>query len=127
MCAVFGVPHQTLAELRPSNSIFGLTTLGGYLDVPVPVCGVLGDSQAALMGQGCVDPGDVKATYGTGSSVMMQVGTALPATSEGLISSIGWQLDEEACYVLEANSLRYIKRAHSEVLDEGILTTVIFF
>lgn len=103
MCAVFGVPHQALAELRPSNSIFGLTTLGGYLNVPVPVCGVLGDSQAALMGQGCVDPGDVKATYGTGSSVMMQVGTALPATYEGLISSIGWQLDEEACYVLEAN------------------------
>lgn len=103
MCDVFGIPRHALAELRPSNSVFGLTTLGGYLDAPVPVCGVLGDSQAALMGQGCADPGDVKATYGTGSSVMMQVGTALPARFEGLVNSIGWQLDEHVCYVVEAN------------------------
>lgn len=117
MCELFGVPMEALAEVRPSDSVFGMTTLGGVLAHPVPVRAVLGDSQAALMGQGCVRPGDVKATYGTGSSVMMQAGGKLPESYEGLVGSIGWQAGGETCYVLEAN-LNYTGAVISWLKDQ---------
>ena len=52
-----------------------MTDFEGYFQAPIPICGVIGDSQGALFGQGCIEKGMVKATYGTGSSVMMNAGT----------------------------------------------------
>lgn len=103
LCELFGVPADALAEVRPSNCVFGHTTMGGLFPSPVPVCGVLGDSQAALMGQGCTLAGQAKATYGTGSSVMMQTADQLVDSESGLVASIAWQLGDKASYVLEGN------------------------
>ena len=97
------MPRAALAEVLPSNSVFGYTTMGGLFADPVPVCGVLGDSQAALAAQNCLAPGDVKATYGTGSSVMMQTGAERYESKNGLVTSIAWDFSGERSYVLEGN------------------------
>ena len=103
LCDVFGVPRAALAEIVPSDAVFGRTTMGGLFPEAVPVCGVLGDSQAALAAQSCVNAGDVKATYGTGSSVMMQTGSHLCESENGLVSSVAWEIGGERSYVLEGN------------------------
>ena len=103
LCEAFGVPRSALPEVLPSDAVFGRTTMGGLFAEPVPVCGVLGDSQAALAAQNCLAPGDVKATYGTGSSVMMQTGPERFASKSGLVTSIAWDFSGERSYVLEGN------------------------
>lgn len=114
---VFGIPQEALATVYPSDSVFGHTTMGGLFEVPVPICCVLGDSQAALAAQNCVRPGDLKATYGTGSSVMMQVGKQPVTSSHGLVSSIAWQLGKNRSYVLEGN-LNYTGAVVSWLKDQ---------
>ena len=103
LCILYGVPRACLPEVCMSDSLFGHTTLGGLLDKPVPLCGVLGDSHAALLGQNCRAPGQTKATYGTGSSVMMQTGERLVTSRCGLVTSLAWGLDGRVEYVLEGN------------------------
>lgn len=103
LCALYGVPRACLAEVCMSDSLFGHTTLGGLLETPVPLCGVLGDSHAALLGQNCRAPGQTKATYGTGSSVMMQTGQRLVKSRCGLVTSLAWGLGGQVEYVLEGN------------------------
>lgn len=103
LCALYGVPASSLPRVCMSDEAFGTTDLGGFLRRPVPVCGVLGDSHAALLGQGCFVPGAVKATYGTGSSVMMQTGPACTESSGGLVTSLAWGLNGRVEYVLEGN------------------------
>lgn len=76
---------------------------GLLLPAPVPIHGVLGDSHAALFAQGCHSRGMAKATYGTGSSVMMNVGNEFVASSHGLSSSLAWRMDGVTEYVLEGN------------------------
>lgn len=102
LCDLFGVPMAALPQVVGSDTVFGHTTMGGLFATPVPICGVLGDSQAALAAQNCVRPGEAKATYGTGSSVMMQTGE-LVRSERGLVSSIAWELDGRRSYVLEGN------------------------
>lgn len=103
LCKLFGVPESCLPEVCMSDSVFGTTTLGGLFPQPVPICGVLGDSHAALLGQNCCRPGEIKATYGTGSSVMMQTGTQPVNSSGGLVTSLAWGLNGQVNYVLEGN------------------------
>ncbi len=120
LCSAFGVPVTALAQVRASDSVFGHTTAGGFFSEPIPICGMLGDSQAALMGQGCLEPGQVKATYGTGSSIMMQIG-AVPATSQaGLVTSMGWEFDGQVSYVLEGN-INYTGAVVSWMKDDARL------
>lgn len=101
-CEVFGVPMSALPEPTASDGDFGSTDFGGLLPQPVPIRAVLGDSNAALFGQGCTQPGMVKATYGTGSSVMMNMGGRL-VESKDLVTSIAWGSREDITYVLEGN------------------------
>lgn len=103
LCRIYGVPETCLPEVCMSDSVFGHTTFGGLLKTPVPLCGVLGDSHAALLGQNCRTPGQTKATYGTGSSVMMQTGGRLVTSNCGLVTSLAWGLDGRVEYVLEGN------------------------
>lgn len=103
LCALYQVPRVCLAEVCMSDSLFGHTTLGGLLEKPVPLCGVLGDSHAALLGQNCRMPGQTKATYGTGSSVMMQTGSRMVSSRCGLVTSLAWGLEGRVEYVLEGN------------------------
>lgn len=103
LCALFGIPQTLLPELTDSNGNFGSTDLEGLLAAPVPIRGVLGDSHGALFGQGCLLPGMAKATYGTGSSVMMHVGTQPIFSKSGLVTSLAWRMDGKADFVLEGN------------------------
>ena len=103
ICGWFGIDPVSLPEIRFSDGDFGQTDLEGFLACPVPIRGVLGDSHAALFAQGCLSPGMVKATYGTGSSVMMNIGNSPVRTSDALVTSLAWGMNGTVHYVLEGN------------------------
>ncbi len=103
ICALFGIPEESLPEVCMSDALFGHTTLGGWLEEEIPIHGVLGDSHGALFGQNCRTPGRVKATYGTGSSVMMNIGTKPRFSDKGLVTSLAWGRNGTVEYVYEGN------------------------
>jgi glycerol kinase len=92
LCDLFGVPLGALAEIRPSAGRLGVTAADGPLGAGIPVSGIAGDQQASLFGQACVRPGMAKNTYGTGSFVLLNVGERCPEPSEGLLTTVAWQL-----------------------------------
>jgi glycerol kinase len=98
LCDIFGVPRRALPEVRPSCGRFGVVrgALGDRAPTiaGVPVSGVAGDQQAALFGQACVARGMAKVTYGTGSFVLLNVGERCPPPSEGLLTTVAWDLGE---------------------------------
>ena len=87
---LFTIPVSMMPRLLPCDSVFGETTLEGLFQEPIQIAGVLGDSHGALMGQMCFEAGFGKATYGTGSSVMMNIGENALAAPEGLVTSVGF-------------------------------------
>ena len=93
MCALLGVPMTALPEVLPSSGRFGETTAAIPTGAGVPISGIAGDQQAALFGQACFGPGQAKNTYGTGSFVLMNVGSTCPPPVEGLLTTIAWTLD----------------------------------
>lgn len=103
ICRLFGIPLECLPEVCASDSDFGMTDFDGFLPHPVPIRGVLGDSHAALFGQGCHQAGAIKSTYGTGSSIMMNTGSNCVESHHGLITSLAWNIGDEVQYVLEGN------------------------
>jgi len=100
---LFGVPAAALPEVRPSRANFGTSVAIGRLPSGIPIASMIGDSHAALFGQAGFVPGTVKATYGTGSSLMTP--TSVPVLSQhGLSTTIAWALDhEQVTYALEGN------------------------
>ena len=100
---LFGIPANALAQVCDSNAWFGDTDLEGYLDNPIPIHGVLGDSHGALFGQGCLEKGMIKTTYGTGSSIMMNIGEKPVISTHGVVTSLAWGMDGRVNYVLEGN------------------------
>ena len=100
---LFGIDPSCMPEVTDSDGDFGETDLGGWLDTPIPIRGVLGDSHGALFGQGCLKPGMIKATYGTGSSVMMNIGEKPIFTDTGVVTSLAWKIGGKVHYVLEGN------------------------
>lgn len=117
ICAMFGIQPSWLPEVCDSNSLFGWTDLGGLLDHPIPIHGVLGDSHGSLFGQGCLEPGMTKATYGTGSSIMMNIGEIPVLSTHGLVTSIAWGMDHKVQYVLEGN-LNYTGASITWIKDD---------
>lgn len=90
LCELFGVPIRALPEIRDSTANFGEMVLGPAKGVPI--VGVMGDSQAALFGHRCFDPGEVKVTIGTGSSVMLNIGECRPkSVAAGTMSALAWR------------------------------------
>jgi glycerol kinase len=86
-----------------SDQVFGYTEPSVIFDRPLSIAGLLGDSHAALFGQNCVEPGMAKATYGTGSSIMMNIGNKPLSPPEGLVTSIGYGRAGKIDYVFEGN------------------------
>lgn len=103
LCGSFGVPMEALPEITDSDGYYGETDFEGLLPEAIPIRCVMGDSHAALFGQGCVHPGMVKTTYGTGSSIMMNVGEKPVISRHGIASSVGFRRKNRTCYVLEGN------------------------
>jgi glycerol kinase len=100
---IFTIPESMLPEVKYSDQIFGHTTLGGILGREIPISGVAGDSHAALFGQNCFEVGMAKATYGTGSSIMMNIGKGFKESNKGLVTSLAWGCGGEVEYVFEGN------------------------
>lgn len=103
VCGLFGISINHLPEVCDSNAYFGTTDFEGYLDTEIPIHGILGDSHGALFAQGCLKKGMIKATYGTGSSVMMNTGETPFFSKAGLVTSLAWGMDGKINYVLEGN------------------------
>ena len=103
LLALFGIPRQMMAEVLPCDAVYGETTVEGVFEQPIQIAGVLGDSHGALAGQMCFSEGSGKATYGTGSSIMVNIGEkALPAP-EGLVTSVGFSALGRHFYGYEGN------------------------
>lgn len=123
ICGWFSVDAKTLPEVRDSNAFYGKTDFEGFFAEPIPILGVIGDSQGALYGQNCREKGLVKATYGTGSSVMMHAGDKPIVLDNGMVTSIAWGMDGKVSYVLEGN-INYAGATVSWLKDNlGIITS----
>lgn len=100
---LFGIPRSMMAEVVPCDSVFGETTVEGVFRKPITIAGVLGDSHGALVGQMCFSPGSGKVTYGTGSSVMVNIGEKPLEAPEGLVTSVGFSALGRHFYGYEGN------------------------
>lgn len=103
VCDIYRIPVDALAEVCDSDSKFGETDFNGFFNKSVPIRGVLGDSHGALFGQGCLKKGSIKATYGTGSSIMMNIGEQPVISKHGVVTSLAWRIRGKVNYVLEGN------------------------
>ena len=101
LIADFGLNGLQLPQIKPSSSFFGETNLGGLLDQSVPVTAMIGDSHAAAFGAGCFDRGSAKATLGTGSSIMMNIGDKPLQSQNGMVTTINWSIEGRVDYALE--------------------------
>ena len=100
---LFTIPRTMMPEIRACDSTFGETTFEGLFKEPILIAGVLGDSHGALAGQMCFEEGLGKATYGTGSSVMVNIGEQFAAAPQGLVTSIGFSALGKTFYAFEGN------------------------
>ncbi|MBQ8021557.1 MAG: glycerol kinase GlpK [Bacteroidales bacterium] len=100
---LFTIPRSMMADPRPCDAFYGETTAEGIFEKPIPIAGVLGDSHGALAGQMCFGAGLGKATYGTGSSVMVNIGENCANPPAGLVTSVGFAALGKVFYAFEGN------------------------
>ena len=97
---VFGVPASLMPPIVDSDSDFG-TAAGELLGVELPIVGVLGDQQASLFGQRCLEPGQAKVTLGTGGFLLVQAGNEAPRPPDGVLASCAWRREGATSFALE--------------------------
>ncbi|MGF7216903.1 glycerol kinase [Spirosoma lacussanchae] len=98
----FTVPRAMLPDIRPSSAVYG--TVASEVLPGVPIAGILGDQQAALVGQTCYEPGQAKNTYGTGCFLLMNTGTELRPSTCGLLTTVAYQFENQPTqYALEGS------------------------
>ncbi|AKQ41500.1 Glycerol kinase [Aurantiacibacter atlanticus] len=100
LCDLFGVPRAALPKIVDCAGQLA-STAPDILGCSIPICGMAGDQQAATIGQGCLSPGDTKATYGTGAFVLGNTGKSVPRSENRMLATVLYQLDGERCYALE--------------------------
>ena len=106
LCALLDIPMNILPRPVSNSEVYGTVAEGieGLEELAgVPICGAAGDQQAALFGQGCFKPGDVKNTYGTGCFLLMNTGNKIYQSKNGLVTTIAISLDGEVEYALEGS------------------------
>ena len=120
LLALFEVPGDILPRIVPSSGVLGHTRGVRGLPDGIPIAGMAGDQQAALFGQACFSTGDAKCTFGTGSFILMNTGQSPVQSRTGLLSTVGWQLGENArpVYVLEGGA--FICGAAVQWLRDGL-------
>jgi glycerol kinase len=101
LCRLFDVPLRALPEVRESAAQFGDTDAAGALPKRVPIFGVMGDSQASLFAQRCYQPGMAKATFGTGTSVMLNIGNKFRSSEKGAVTALAWVWRGQPTYAYE--------------------------
>lgn len=115
---IFGAPRAMLPEVRSCAEIYGHTRGLGFLPDGIPVSGMAGDQQAALFGQACFAEGEAKATYGTGSFILMNIGSELVHSQNGLLTTVAWKIDDTVTYALEGSA--FIAGAAVQWLRDGL-------
>ncbi|CAN7254914.1 glycerol kinase GlpK [Mycolicibacterium frederiksbergense] len=106
LLSFFGIPRQMLPEIRPSSSPepYGVTLSAGPMGGEVPVTGILGDQQAAMVGQVCLKAGEAKNTYGTGNFLLLNTGEKIVRSTNGLLTTVCYQFgDAKPVYALEGS------------------------
>jgi glycerol kinase len=98
---LFGIPESALPAVRPSAGERGHTRGDTFHGHEAPVSGIAGDQQAALFGQACLEAGQGKNTYGTGSFVLVNLGGTVPEPREGLLTTVAWGIGDRLLYALE--------------------------
>jgi glycerol kinase len=101
---IFGISRDLLPEIKSSSEVYGLTNPHGPLGAAVPIAGILGDQQAAMVGQVCFDRGESKTTYGTGNFALLNTGTEIVRSQNGLLTTVCYKFgDQPARYALEGS------------------------
>ena len=100
---ILTVPKSMLPEVRPSSEVYGLTAPAVFQGAEIPIAGAAGDQQAALFGQTCYRPGMAKNTYGTGCFMLMNTGSELYSSKNGLLTTIAWGIEGKVEYALEGS------------------------
>lgn len=100
---IFSIPVSMLPGIMCSDEIFGYTAKEQGFNREIPISGVMGDSHAALFGQSCFEKGMAKTTYGTGSSIMMNIGNVPLRSERGLVTSVAWGMNRSVDFVFEGN------------------------
>jgi glycerol kinase len=101
ICKLFKIATSALPEVRESADHFGKTDANGLLPKSVPIVGVMGDSQASLFAQRCYQPGTAKATFGTGTSVLLNIGDKLRISEKGAVTALAWVWQGRPTYAFE--------------------------
>jgi len=117
LLALFGIPKSVLPDVRNSSGVFGLTEpalFGGA----IPICGIAGDQQAALIGQACFAPGMLKATYGTGCFALLNTGLTAVPSQHRLLTTVAYQLAGVRTYALEGSI--FVAGAAVQWLRDGL-------
>ncbi|MDZ4805956.1 MAG: glycerol kinase GlpK [Candidatus Eisenbacteria bacterium] len=115
---LFDVPDACLPEVRPSSGEFGTTMGAAPIPDGIPISGMAGDQQAALFGQGCVKPGQVKNTYGTGAFVLVHLGNKPRESRHGLLTTVACGPRGEPAWALEGSV--FIAGAAVQWLRDGL-------
>ncbi len=114
-----GLPTSIWPEVRPSTSRFGVTKNFAGLPDGIPISGILGDQQAALLGQACIQEGTAKCTYGTGAFILVNTGDRIVPSQHRLLSTIAWALSEkDYTYAIEGSA--FIAGAAVQWLRDGL-------
>ena len=119
LLAFFQIPANIMPRIGPSAGVFGVTKGCGFLPDGIPISGMIGDQQAALLGQAGVSPGDIKCTFGTGSFALMNTGTSPSCSQEGL-STIAWQLGERKKTVYAVEGSVFVCGSAVQWLRDGL-------
>ncbi len=114
---LFDIPAAVLPEVKPNSAEFG-TTRPDLLGAAVPVRGMAGDQQAALVGQACFAPGMIKSTYGTGCFMLLNTGARLRTSANRLLTTVAYGLGGEVCYALEGSI--FVAGAAIQWLRDGL-------
>ncbi|TAK93998.1 MAG: glycerol kinase [Verrucomicrobia bacterium] len=101
LCKLFNVPMGALPEVRESATRYGETDANGIFAKPIPIVGVMGDSQASLFAQHCYRPGAAKATFGTGTSVLLNIGHKFHVSERGAVTALAWVWRGQPTYAFE--------------------------
>ena len=101
---ILEVPSHVLPQIFDSAHVFGETYLSGLLPDGIPISGILGDQQAAMVGQTCFSAGEAKCTYGTGAFALTNIGAVPKASQFGLLTTVAWSLDGKITYALEGSA-----------------------
>lgn len=118
MLELFHIPQNILPTIVSCSEKYGVTH--GVEGVPngIPICGMAGDQQAALIGQACFETGEAKCTYGTGSFILMNIGSVPQFSKQGLITTLGYQIGNKTAYAFEGSA--FIAGAAVQWLRDGL-------